>query len=407
MTRTALLIAPDSNGDQLVFGIPNVRRLVKLVSGSGFGNIHLLGRIESFVPLLSDLLPPHHFHPAQDLDQTNQGLQQLVVEKGERVLVLRADLVIDRSSFKEFLQTDDNADILHMGLAGNGAAAGIYLVRPTDIAPITELLWSPADATAPFPDRTSHIRGHNGLPRNIGQGADSTRASEQQLIASLAAQTAKTDGFMSRHVDRRISQAISKRLAHTRLTPNQVTLMGVSVGLTGALLLSFPGYWARLVGSLLFLFCIIVDGVDGEIARLKLMESRFGHYLDITTDNLVHVAVFVGIGYGQYNATGNSLYIWALWALLGGFLVCVLAVYQCILCVDEAALQQSPRVLRLMEMVTNRDFAYLVAFLALVGRLHWFVIGASVGTYAFAAGLWFLTWREQQKRAMLQQPQRL
>jgi 1L-myo-inositol 1-phosphate cytidylyltransferase / CDP-L-myo-inositol myo-inositolphosphotransferase len=145
--------------------------------------------------------------------------------------------------------------------------------------------------------------------------------------------------------------------------------------------------------------------VDGEVARLKLMETRFGHYLDITTDNLVHLAVFVGIAYGQYNETESVLYIWALWALLGGFLLCVLAVYHCILCEDEATLKQSPRVLRLMEMVTNRDFAYLLAFLALVDRLHWFVIGASLGTYAFAAGLWFLSSREKQKRTMLEQPQ--
>jgi phosphatidylserine synthase len=35
-------------------------------------------------------------------------------------------------------------------------------------------------------------------------------------------------------------------------------------------LLSRAGYWPKLVGSLLFLLCIIVDGVDGEIARLNL-----------------------------------------------------------------------------------------------------------------------------------------
>jgi hypothetical protein len=44
----------------------------------------------------------------------------------------------------------------------------------------------------------------------------------------------------------------------------------------------------------------------------------------------------------------------------------------------------SSEVPRLMALLANRDFAYLVGVLALVNRLEWFIVGASFGTYLFA-----------------------
>jgi hypothetical protein len=43
------------------------------------------------------------------------------------------------------------------------------------------------------------------------------------------------------------------------------------------------------------------------------------------------------------------------------------------------------RVLSGLEALMNRDFAYLLLVLAIVDRLHWFLRGAAIGSYAFAA----------------------
>ena len=45
------------------------------------------------------------------------------------------------------------------------------------------------------------------------------------------------------------------------------------VGLTSAWMFASPSYWMRVLGSLLFLFSITVDGVDGELARLTMSET--------------------------------------------------------------------------------------------------------------------------------------
>src|SRR5580700_12071836 len=78
----------------------------------------------------------------------------------------------------------------------------------------------------------------------------------------------------------------------------------------------------RVLGSLLFLFSITVDGVDGELARLTMSETKFGGMLDVITDNIVHVAVFSGIFWGCYRNSGSSSYVYLIPVVLGGFALC-------------------------------------------------------------------------------------
>ncbi len=129
------------------------------------------------------------------------------------------------------------------------------------------------------------------------------RRAEDWLLARLIKDT---EGFMSRHVERRISLALSRRLASTRVTPNAMTLVSVAVGLVGAALFlsSRPG--APLAGALLVLAHSILDGCDGELARLKFQESRFGGVLDFWGDNVVHCALFSAIAIAWARAAGEA-----------------------------------------------------------------------------------------------------
>jgi phosphatidylglycerophosphate synthase len=125
------------------------------------------------------------------------------------------------------------------------------------------------------------------------------------------------------------------------------------------------------------------------VARLTLRETSFGHYLDVITDNLVHVAIFIGLALGLSRATGDASHLYALLALLGGFGLCALSVYQVLLKPGHSPELQS-KATRWLEVLANRDFAYLVVFLALIDRLGFFLWGAMIGTYVFALGLWVL-----------------
>src|SRR5438093_10695780 len=97
---------------------------------------------------------------------------------------------------------------------------------------------------------------------------------------------------MPRHVERRISLALTRRLVATRVTPNAMTLGSVAVGLVGALFFLSVSPASQLVGALLFLAHSILAGCDGELARLTFIESRRAPIPDFWADTFVHVAVF-------------------------------------------------------------------------------------------------------------------
>jgi len=398
--KSAIIVAPDDSGLQPLFGIPVVTRLVLIIRKLGIESIYVIGQIEILRPALSGLIPPHSFLQSDEPELAASTADRLEIGADERVLVLRANHAVDKRSLGILLQSGAGKEAVFMGSQGNRTGDGAYVVLPSRVAAVIRALWISTPEGPQLPKAAVRVPSNDGLPFTLDGSPQSALSAEDRLVRALSAHTRADDGFMARHFDRRLSQMMSKRLAHTSVTPNQITLIGMSLGLIAALLLSLPGYWAHLSGALLFVFCIIVDGVDGEIARLRLLESTFGHYLDIVTDNIVHAAIFVGVAFGLYHDTGNQAYILALWFLLGGFVLSMIAVYQCILRLSPDELERSPRLIRLMAFLGNRDFAYLIAALALFGKLHWFVIGASAGSYLFAVGLWAMSFHEKRKRSL-------
>ncbi len=404
MIKSAIVLAPDDSGIQPLFGIPVARRLVLILQKLGIDSIHVIGRVETLQPVLCDLLPPESFEPAGQPDSAVSAAERLQIPADETVLMLRANHVVDSRSLGILLQAGAGRQAAITGGQGSGTGDGAYVVLPSRLGGLIGALWTSASGEIQLPEAVERIASIDGLPFSLDGSAQSALAAESRLVGALSAHTRADDGFMARHFDRRLSQMMSSRLAHTNIAPNHITLIGMAIGLTAAFLLSLPGYWAHLFGALLFVFCIIVDGVDGEIARLKLKASAFGHYLDIVTDNIVHAAIFVGVAFGLYHDTGNEAYILALWFLLGGFVVSMIAVYTCILRLSPEEMERSPRLIQLMAFLSNRDFAYLIAVLALFGKLNWFLIGASAGSYFFAAGLWVMSFHEKRRRSSASAP---
>lgn len=380
----AIIVFPDRKGLIKVFGIALIQRIFTILSQININRIVIIGKPEFYDAITAQVNKQFIFYPVNDPDQLDQLFAKEMF--GERVIILRANHVVDKVSLKTLMEKCNNTPCAIVG----ERKGPIFFVSSNGIVPTVKALWKNEIDNAVL-SSVKKIDGILGLPLLVN-GHEDTKRAENVLINSLSMQKRETDSFIARYFDRNISLFFTKRLVHTGITPNQITLMGMSIGLLGALLLCLPYYWSQLFGSLLFLFCVIVDGMDGEIARLKLGESKFGHYLDIITDNIVHVAIFVGMGYGLYKRTNDQTYLYLIAVLLIGFGLCAISVYQCILKRSEEELKRSPLLIRLMSFLTNRDFAYLVAFLAIIDKLNWFFVMTAIGSYFFSAILWIASY---------------
>jgi CDP-diacylglycerol--glycerol-3-phosphate 3-phosphatidyltransferase len=90
----------------------------------------------------------------------------------------------------------------------------------------------------------------------------------------------------------RIIGAMVRGLAHGRISPNVLTVIGVSINVCSGLLFGLGHFfWAGLV----LLVANIFDMLDGQVARLSGRVTRFGGFLDSSLDRLSDMVVFVGL----------------------------------------------------------------------------------------------------------------
>ena len=97
---------------------------------------------------------------------------------------------------------------------------------------------------------------------------------------------------MTQNLNRTLTRPLTRLLLKTPMTANQVTLLGLGVGLSAGPLIGQNRYDLNLVGALFFELYYLLDNCDGDIARLKNQQSELGGWLDFTTDAIIHVWLY-------------------------------------------------------------------------------------------------------------------
>lgn len=206
--------------------------------------------------------------------------------------------------------------------------------------------------------------------------AEEVAAAEKHLTAGLSH---GRDGWISQF-DRRVSIPISRQLAKTRVTPNQITAVSIAVGLAGAALVASADRTACFLGTLLLWISSILDGCDGEIARLKFLSSEAGRRFDLLGDYFVNFATFAAIAW-HVRRTRPDLSLGPLVVLvLVGVALSGLSAWWLFL---RKPGRRSQGLERTLQRFASRDFIYVVIPLAALGRLDWFLYGAAIGAHLF------------------------
>ncbi|MEA2022505.1 MAG: CDP-alcohol phosphatidyltransferase family protein, partial [Candidatus Caldatribacteriota bacterium] len=144
------------------------------------------------------------------------------------------------------------------------------------------------------------------------------KKAEKMLLANLKK---VSDGPVSRYLNRPISVRISKYLLKTNIIPNQISLFSFLFSVVGALFFFFGGYANLVIGGILAQISSIIDGCDGEIARLKFLTSEFGGWYDAVLDRYADAFLLFGLTYYTYILGENLLYLFiGFFAIIGAFM---------------------------------------------------------------------------------------
>ena len=276
---------------------------------------------EPFLLLMAD----HLFDPA-----IIRSLQEQTLNEGEVLLAVDTDdknnpLIDMEDVTKVYIQ---DGHILNIGKTiddFNGFDTGIFLCTPA----IFEAL-----------ERAYKIDNKTTLSAAIRVLADNKQAksvptqkfwidvddenahqkAEKKLLDSLRGKS--NDGPVSYWLNRPISTRLSKFLVSFNITPNQISFFSFVLSIIAAGLFALGNYWFLALGGIIAQFASIIDGCDGEVARLKYLFSDYGGWFDAVMDRYADAFLLFGLTWYVYSQDLSSCaLVIGFFAIIGSFML--------------------------------------------------------------------------------------
>jgi phosphatidylglycerophosphate synthase len=135
---------------------------------------------------------------------------------------------------------------------------------------------------------------HDAIARHPVRDARERRAAERLLEKILVK---PQDNVITRKLYRPVSLPLTRWLARTPITPNQISYVVAALTAIGLWMVAHAEMSMAIGGTAIVLAASYVDCCDGEIARLKLMSSRYGAWLDTIVDEVSSVGYMLAIGW--------------------------------------------------------------------------------------------------------------
>jgi CDP-L-myo-inositol myo-inositolphosphotransferase len=238
--------------------------------------------------------------------------------KNERIkndeVMLTVDYNVENNEFvdvddatKVFVKANKILDIGKNIKKYNSYDTGIFLCSPAIFNAIEESLHNGDDSLS----GGIKIMANNGKAKTFDikkaywvdiDDEKTFKKTEKKLLDNLKK---TSDGPVSRYINRPISTRISKYLVKTNITPNQVSLFSFILCCIAASFFFLGEYPYLLLGGIIAQISSVIDGCDGEIARLRFQETDFGGWFDAVLDRYADAFLLFGLTYYAYFATKN------------------------------------------------------------------------------------------------------
>ncbi len=272
---------------------------------------------------------------------------------GGPLLLLPANVLVDPLSVRRLTAERDPGE----GIAleeSKGSPSPILLAPPA----LTAELWDLLVAGAPLGDELEMRVRQGRMTLVAGAGffvpvLDEASRSEAEatLFRSLGIEA---DSRVDRMINRRCSRWLTRFLIHLPVTPNQVSLLSLALGLASAWMLWAATPASAATGLALYMLAVVVDHSDGEVARLTFQESAAGEWLDFAVDTLIHALLVLAMGVTASQVGGPLLVVAGACAAFGVTLSAFFARF-----LPEAPGPED-RVNTVLKGMGTRDLFYLV-----------------------------------------------
>ena len=404
-----------SHGPEVFGALPQIKRLVITAQRAGISKFTVI--TEKGVNSLKSLLQGDR---RIDSEISWHELGAKLPESDSPSLVLQSNLVTTPAALKNFIEEDssrggtpeDEISILvdekedawirtqdgkvSEMFSSGGKAVGAFIASPslldkavTDSMSIKNLVRELVPR-----EKVRCMKFEDRYWMRLDSAEDAPKRAEEMIFTTVG-KTAT--GWISRNINSRFSLPTSRLLVKTPLTPNMISVL---INVIGSLCGVFYALGHPVIGSLFMHAATILDRCDGEIARVKLMETKKGEWVDTIADQFTVVSFLIGVPLGYYLTTGQTIalylgalnvsifvffVIWSFYFLTrftnSGSLVTYFDVDKLVEKKDTSPLRKLIKIVRPM----GRRNVYSLAFvgLAIFGGYPWVLGATTLGAVLF------------------------
>jgi len=321
VSQAVILISSGNRPGSKILGLAPLERTLLAASQSGVKDFILVAvNAEDEAEILSPLLRDKRFRERGIQPEFVPLARLAELGTGGRVKsrfwLMEDRLVCSPENLTKASSADPSLsrDVLVMnGTDGEASFAGLALCLGGSFARIASVLAN-RGTTELDPKTTAEIFPPSRVQVVIA-GPDFCESVKSQTAVRRAHRyligTARkpTDGFYSRNVNRPISTFLTSQLLKLNVTPMEISVVVLAVGILSGWLEGRGGYRNAALGALLFEIASIIDGCDGENARLTYRISKFGGTFDIAGDAATFVFFFLNLPIGLYRTSRNDFWL--------------------------------------------------------------------------------------------------
>ncbi len=275
---------------------------------------------EPFVLLMGD----HLFDPA-----IIRSLQQQPLKEGEILLAVDSNTnnpLVDLEDVTKVRVIDGLIQNIGKTIDDfNGFDTGIFLCTPTIFESLEHASKIKHDTTLSAAIQVLAENNHAKplQTKEFWIDIDDEKAyqkAEKALLNSLRGKG--NDGPVSRWLNRPFSIRLSRILVTFPITPNQISLFAFLLSVVAAALFTLGEYWFLVLGGCIAQFASMIDGSDGEVARLKYLSSDYGGWFDAVLDRYADAFLLFGLSWYVYGQNPSSaVLLIGFLAIIGSFMV--------------------------------------------------------------------------------------